>query len=316
LPFQATNEPLELIFHDIHEHGVEIHNLWMQEVVQRTHGAVRFTITRGIDRSAIEKADIVRDIPARGGVYRLLDLIQTPLILSGSTAGSKVVSQLYAEFPEMRQELSDYKVVGLGTGALMAIFSSKAWGPLRTAEKLKGARIRSLLPIDRALEAFGSQPVHLLYHEVCQNVMDRKVDAIILGLLPGKMFQIADAGAPFCNVALPLSITMHPVRFYIKWASWHKLPPEVQHVIDSLGPEGSDCWFADQCGRDFDNHLPAALDYVRQKGEIVPITGTELEKWRQILQPAREMAVNALDDLGLPGQRFFKRMLELAAQYS
>ncbi len=96
MPFQAAREPLELVFHDIHEHGVEIHNLWMQEVERRTCGAVHFTITRGIESSAIEKADVVRDVPARGGVYRLLDLIQTPLMLSGSAAGSKVISQLYA----------------------------------------------------------------------------------------------------------------------------------------------------------------------------------------------------------------------------
>ncbi len=206
--------------------------------------------------------------------------------------------------------------MGLGTGALMAIFSSRTWGPIRTSESLKGARIRSLLPIDRALEAFGTQTIHVKYHEVCQSITDRKIDATILGLLPGRIFQIADAGASYCTITLPLSITMHPLRIYLKWSSWHKIPLEIQKVIDSLGPEGSDCWFASQCGQDFDSHLTGALDYVRQKGEIVTITGTELEKWRRIMQPARQIAVNALEEMGLPGRVFFKRLLELTEKYS
>jgi hypothetical protein len=122
-------KPIELIFHNIHDHGVEITNLWIGEVERRTRGKVHFTKYDGGGPQFTARADVIRDVPAGGGRYHLLDLIQIPLIFPGSKVGSRVLAQLYAEFPELRAELSDVKIVGLSIGALMAIFSSKAWGP-------------------------------------------------------------------------------------------------------------------------------------------------------------------------------------------
>lgn len=151
-PGLSVEKPLELNFNN--PHGEEAApNSWTEEVEKRTNGRVHFTHYIGETPSIMEKADAIRDVPAQGGRYHLLDLIQQPFIFPGSTVGSRVLAQLYAEFPELRDELSDVKTVGLGIDRLMAIFSTKAWGPIRTVENLKGARMRSLLPIDRIVEA-------------------------------------------------------------------------------------------------------------------------------------------------------------------
>lgn len=313
---KLPEKPIELIFHNIHEFGIEITDMWMKEVETRTNGRVHFTKRSGEDPRAIEIADVVRDVPAEGGRYHLLDLIQTPLIFPNSTVGSKVIAQLYAEFPEMRDELSDVKIVGLGIGALMAIFSSKAWGPIRTLEDFKGARTRSLLPIDGIIEAFGAKPQHVGFLEIGHLLETGGLDATVLGMLPAKMFKLTEVAAPYCTVVESRSITMHPMRTFMRWDAWNSLPSDIQKIIEKIGPAGGDCWFAVQSGLDADNHLREALEYIRQNGELIKVPPEELTRWQQLIQPKLDSSLSAVEAKGLPGRKFFNRMIELIAKYS
>ena len=313
---ESKEKPIELVFHNIHDHGVEIMDMWMNEVETRTSGRVRFTKSSGEDPAAIKAADIVRDVPAGGERYHLLNLIQIPFIFPSSTVGSRVIAQLYAEFSELREETSDVKVVGLGIGALMAIFSSQAWGPIRTLEDFKGARTRSLPLIDGVIEALGAKPLHVGYLEISHLLETGELDATVLGILPANMFKLAEGAAPYCTIAGNRSITMHPMRTYMKWDTWNSLPPDIRVIIEEIGPAGGDCWFAVQSGADADNHLHEALEYIKQNGELIKVSPEELKRWRQLIQPDLDSAVGAVEAKGLPGRKFFNRMTELVTEYS
>jgi TRAP-type C4-dicarboxylate transport system substrate-binding protein len=313
---ESNEKPIELIFHNIHEHGTEIMDMWINEIETRTGGRVRFTKSSGEDPELIKGADVVRDVPAMSSRYALLNLIQVPFVFPSSTVGSRVIAQLYSEFSELRDELSDVKVVGLGTGALMAIFSSKDWGPIRTVKDFKGARIRSLSPIDGVLEALGARPLHVGYLEIGRLLETGQLDATVLGILPAHMFKLADGAAPYCTIAGDRSITMHPIRIYMKWDTWDSLPPDIRSVIEEIGPAGSDCWYAVQSGIDSDNSLRGALEYIKQKGELIKVTPEELKRWRQAIQSNLDSVVRDVEAKGLPGRKFFNRMNELVAEYS
>lgn len=309
-------EQIDMIFHDMHDHGVKIAENWINEVERRGRGEVRFTSYQGGGPQITRQADVVRDVPVRGGRYHLLDLIQIPLIFPNAMVGSRVVSQLYSEFSELQRELGDVKVAGLSTGALMAVFSSQKWGPIHTLEDLRGARIRSLLPIDRFMEALGAKPVHVDYLDIAPQLGSGDLDAAVLGMLPGKAFKLAENGAPYCTIAGELSITMHPMRIYFKWDSWNKLPENVREVIDLLGPAGPDCWVARQSGVESDSVLKDAMEYFQEKGEIIRLSASEQTRWSEAMRPRRRAAVDYVENLGLPGKKFFNRMLELTGQMS
>ena len=313
---EKTQAPIELVFHNIHEHGTAIMDLWLQEVTTLSGGKVRFRKSAGENREAIKAADLVRDVPAGSDRYPLLNLVQIPFVFPSSTVGSRVIAQLYAEFPELRHELSDFMVVGLGLGALMAIYASKARGPIRTIADFKGARTRSLPMIDRIITAFGAVPLHVGWFEMRPMLEKGELDAAGLGVLPGHQFRLADGAAPYCTLAGDLSITMHPMRIYMKWDSWNRLPPDVQKIIEGLGPSGAGCWFAVQSGRDADSHLVEALDYIERHGKLIKVAGKELTRWQELVKPHREAAVNAVEAKGLPGKKFFNRMNELVKEYS
>jgi TRAP-type C4-dicarboxylate transport system substrate-binding protein len=313
---KTRENPIELVFHNIHDHGVEIMDLWMSEVQKRTGGRVRFTKTAGEDPVLIKAADVIRDVPAASDRYHLLNLIQLPFIFPGSTVGSPVVAQLYEEFPELREELSDVKIVGLGIGALMALFSSKAWGPIRTLEDFKGARTRSLPLIDGIITTLGAKPRHVGFLEIGPLLAKGDLDATVLGMLPAKMFKLAEGPAPYCTITGNRSITMHPMRTYMKWDSWNALPPDIRVIIDGIGPARGDCWFAVQSGKDADSHLVEATEYIKRYGELINITAEELERWRRLIQPNLDAVLDAVEARGLPGHKFFNRMLDLVDEYS
>jgi TRAP-type C4-dicarboxylate transport system substrate-binding protein len=308
--------PIELAFHNIHEHGTQIMDAWINQVQTRSGGRVRFRKSSGENREAIKAADLVRDVPAGGERYQLLNLVQIPFIFPSSTIGSRVIAQLYAEFTELRAELSDVKVVGLGIGALMALFSNKARGPIKTLEDFKGAKTRSLPMIDGIIESLGGRPEHVGWFEMAQLLEGGMLDAAVLGVLPAHQFKLADGAAPYCTLAGDLSITMHPMRIYMKWDTWNRLPPDLRTVIEEIGPSGADCWFAVQSGLDADRNLREALDYIEQKGEIIKVAPEELKRWQRLIDPHRAAAINAVEAKGLPGKKFFKRMNELVKEYS
>ena len=307
---------IELVFHNIHDHGVGIMDNWINEIETRSGGRVRFTKSSGEDAKLIESADVVRDVPAASHRYQLLNLIQTPFVFNNSTVGSRVVAQLYAEFVELRDELSDVKVVGLGIGALMAIFSSKTWGPIRTMADFKGARTRSLPMIDDVIATLGAKPLHVGYLEIGHLLETGQLDATVLGILPAHMFRLADGTAPYCTLAGDRSITMHPMRIYMKRDTWNSLSPDIQKIVEETGPSGADCWFATHSGPDADNSLIEAMENIKKKGELIKISVEELQKWQHLIQPKLESSLNELEARGLPGRKFFSRMNELVVEYS
>jgi TRAP-type transport system periplasmic protein len=312
----SAEPPIELVIHNIHDHGTEILDLWISEVERRTNGKVRFKKSNGEDPGAVRAADLVRDVPAMGDRYPLLNLVQIPFIFPSATVGSRVVAQLYAEFAELRAELSDFKVVGLGLGALLAIFSSKTWGPIKTVEDFKGARTRSLALIDDVIRALGGQPEHVGWFEMPRLLESGKLDALVLGVLPAHIFRLADGAAPYCTLTGKKSITMHPMRIYMKWDTWNRLPPDVCKIIDEIGPAGPDCWYAVKGGLDSDKHLQEALDYIRLKGRLIEISPQELERWQRLIQPVSDRVITDIEARGLPARRVFNRMIELTAGYS
>lgn len=251
----SRNHHIELIFHNIHDHGTDIGDMWMAEVEKRSGSKVNFSTTIGDNPDLISAADIVRDVPASTERYPLLNLVQIPLIFPNSTVGSRVIAQLYEEFLELRSELNDEKVLGIGTGAPMAIFSSLSHGKILTLDDFTGTKIRSLSIMDDVLKALGAIPEHVGWFEMSEMLKSGELDAALLGIIPAHMFKFADDAAPSCIMTGEKSITMHPMRIYMKWDTWNKLPDNIQDVFNELGPSGANCWYAVQNGNDSDTHL-------------------------------------------------------------
>ena len=313
---KSENHPVELIFHNVHDHGTDIGNMWMNEVEKRSNGKVIFRTTIGDDPNLLKAAEVVRDVPASTEHYPLLNLVQIPLLFPNSTVGSRVIAQLYEEFQELRSELNDVKVLGIGTGAPMAIFSSISYKKILTSEDLVGTRIRSLSIMDDIFKAFRAVPEHIGWFDMSKLLKSGELDAALLGIIPAYMFKLTDNGAPYVTLTGEKSITMHPMRIYMKWDTWKRLTVDIRNILDGLGPPGSNCWYAVQNGMDSDTHLIESLEYFKQKGEINSITPDELSRWENIIQTVIDPMLDEYERKGLPARNFVSRMKELVDRFS
>ena len=313
---ESENHPIKLIFHNIHDHGTDIGDMWMAEIEKRSCGKVIFSTTIGDNPDLIRSADVVRDVPASTERYPLLNLVQIPITFPNSTVGSRVIAQLYEEFSELRSELNDVKVLGIGTGAPMAIFSSRSYKKIQKVEDLVDVRIRSISIMDDIFRAFGAISQNVGWFDMGKLLKSGELNAALLGIIPAYMFKLADNAAPYCTITGYKSITMHPMRIYMKWGTWNRLPDTIRGVIDGLGPSGANCWYAIQNGNDSDTHLIKALDYFRQKGSVTSVMPDELVRWERMVQPVMESLLDKYEKRGLPARNYVARMKDLVDEYS
>ena len=198
----------------------------------------------------------------------------------------------------------------------MALFSSRSYKKILKLEDLVGTRIRSLSIMDEVFRACGSIPENVGWFDMSKLLKSGELDATLLGIIPAHMFRLADDAAPYVTITGDKSITMHPLRIYIKWDTWNQLPNDIRDVIDELGPSGADCWYAVHNGNDSDTHLEKALEYFRQKGEITNITQDELARWESKIRPVTDSILAEYERKGLPAMSFITRMKELVDKYS
>jgi len=94
---------------------------------------------------------------------------------------------------------------------------------------------------------------------------------------------------------------------------WDSLPPDVQQVIDELGPE-----IARWTGEYHDNHVNDALQWSQKEHglQIISLSEEEKARWFAKLQPMQDNLVKDLQGQGLPAEDYKKRLYELKEQYS
>lgn len=312
----AANKPVELVFHEVDNHNIMISDFWIKEVERRCQGRVHFTKYVGKELPKGLEVDAFRVSSAAGGKFFLMDLIQMPFLTRNSVDGTRILSQLYEEFEEFRQEFSEFKICGLGTGSTMGLFTSKRVGPIKNPMDLKGMRVRSVLPFDACLAAIGAEPVHVNYPELKQDMINGKMDAAVVGMLPAQVFNLCEEVAPYCILDAERNISTHGMRLAMKWESWHKLPADAQKAIDELGPAGGNCWVAAHWGPEYDRSLAeGALKYVREVGQVSMWDPTDVKDCIRQMQPGIDLRIQIAEDRGLPGRKVYERMLELAKIY-
>ena len=312
----AADKPVELVFHEVDNHNVMISDFWIKEVERRCQGQVHFTKYVGKELPKGQDADVFRISSAAGGRFFLMDLIQMPFLTRNSADGTRILSQLYEEFEEFRREFSEFKICGLGTGATMGLFTSKRVGPIKNSMDLKGMRVRSVLPFDACLSSIGAEPVHVNYLELKQDMINGKMDAAVLGMLPAQVFNLCEEVAPYCMLDAERNISTHGMRLAMRWETWYKLPAVAQKVIDELGPAGGNCWVATHWGTEYNRSLvEGALRYVREVGQVSIWDPADVKQCICQMQPGIDLRIQIAEEHGLPGRRVYERMIELAKIY-
>lgn len=287
---------------------------WKEEVEKRTNGKVEVKLFPGgtllTDKNMYDGvrdgvADIGLSCPTyEPGRFGLLGISDLPSGFPNSKTSSQVIYDLVQEFPP--DALKDYKIITAFATEASHLMSKK---PVKDIGDLKGMQIRISGALTPVLEDLGATPVGMGMAEVPEAIQTGIIEGLVSSREVLKDLKLAESLK--YTTDYPLSVTSFVA--VMNKDVWESLPPDVQQVIDELGPE-----MAKWTGEYHDNHVKETLEWSSQEHGLTIITLTEEEKakWHSKLQPLQDKLVRDLEAKGLPATEYKDRLYELKDMYS
>ena len=212
--------------------------------------------------------------------------------LPDAATGSRIVAEVWKNFPEFRKEWDTVKVLWMNTSGPAVVATTK---PVRTMADLKGLELRVPVPeAADALKLLGGTPVSMTSADMVIGIQKGTVhgglvfkEAIEAFKLPVKF--VTEFGM---YLSSNWFLVMNP-------SSWNKLSPDLQKVInDSLE------WGRSESIKAFDAADSAAVEYGKKEGmEFIKLTPAEEARWFEIVNGNNKKHAAALDAKGYPATK-------------
>ena len=245
---------------------------------------------------------------ATPGRFLLTDLVQLPYVVGSAEIGTKVMNDAELRSKYLDAEHKGVKVLMLLTHQPGNVHTTKK--PIRTADDLKGMRIRFSGPVIRDFIAkLGGTAVGVQPNE--------QLEQLQKGVLDGTFIDYGGAGVAFkmagtvkyttemYSYVSSFGIGMNP-EFYAK------LPDDLKKLIDE-SVKGQE----KEMGEGWD-----ALDDIGKKllvdGGMQPIklSPQESQRFRKVGVEVTEAKLKELDGKGLPARAVFKMMQSLSEKHA
>ena len=319
-------KPIELIFSTwtppVKSPDTIVVNNWLDEVEKRTKGKVHFTrhyagaLGRPPDQITLAQqgiADVSFCVASIAGRYPMTILLSLPWLFPSSTVATKVVSQLWLEFPELQRDFPRVKTVAVGTtDVFMPFFVDK----VTKMEDMKGMKIRVGGVMDKVVESLGGVPVGMNIVDVYMSLQKGILQGIISGWNTVRAFKFGEVCKNY-PVWEGNAMSIFTYSLSMNLNTWNKLPPDVKKVIDELNSGGADSWFAKMSGPIYDKASVGALNFARGKGgEIYKIDKSEIARWIEKTRPVVNKIIKEAEAKGLPAKRLIERTRALSIEYT
>jgi TRAP-type C4-dicarboxylate transport system substrate-binding protein len=178
-------------------------------------------------------------------------------------------------------------------------------------EDMKGLKIRALTgsPTEM-LKTLGGTPVLMAPGDIYTSMERKVLDGWMWsweGCVGAKLYEVTDYYTPANTYQPGLTLLMNP-------ASWNKLPPDIQKIMEIyIGPAASDFF-----GKEFDRYNQMNKAQVQaMKGKIfIDLSPEETKRWKETLRPVWDKWVASVEAKGLPGKAVLQETQNLSAKYA
>ena len=243
------------------------------------------------------------------GRFPLTDISNVPYLFGSGEIGSKVMND-----PAVRayldKEHQGLKPLQIYTHQPGQIHTGKK--PVKTADDLKGLRIRFASPVVRDFIAeLGGTPVGVPSPEIVENMQK--------GTLDGAFIDYGGAGIAF-RMGPVTKYTTEMYSYVVSFCtcvnqrSWESLGAANQKLfLDALEELGG----AAEPGKRFDSIDGPGKDAMTKAGtEILKLSPAEDAKFRKAAAAVTEKLLSDLEKKGQPARAVHKLMVELAAKHA
>ena len=221
------------------------------------------------------------------------------------TRPSRVLWDLYTQFPEFQKEYAEVKFLSFNALPLSTIATTK---PVTKLEDMKGKKISS--GCRAQLTALGAQAIFQPF-EQCYDSLQK---GVFDGIDCANADYVANKFAEVAKYKLTNSpIKAYPIGLAMNLNTWNRLPADLQAIFARY----SGAYFADMA----DSALAAVEDECREQAremgaQFITLSPAEAERWAEAIAPTRTKAAEAMNAKGLPGTQLLKAMDDLIGKYS
>lgn len=284
---------------------------WAKELEKRTNGQVKIKFY--ISQTLLKPKDAydgvmngIADIswiglPWTPGRFPLSQVMELPFLCPNSLTGSKVITELYNKFPQMRDEISDVQLMWMFVTEPAEIHTNK---PIRTLDDLKGMKIAVQSAYRAVVEGLGAVPVTMSGSDIYQAVEKGVADGTALpwgSYKSRKLYEVTKYHVtPHLGVNTLLTL--------MNKNTWNKLPKDVQKIITDLNQE----MMPEALSQAIMNESAKGIEIITGLNqEIIELPSDELDKWIATGTPTWDKWVEDMEAKGLPGKAVLAEALKL-----
>ena len=242
------------------------------------------------------------------GRYPLWTVIELPLIFNSAAHIGAVCNKLYEEFPELREELTDFVPFNMGGSTPYVLLTTF---PINKLEDLAGKKIGfATSSCVGPVQALGASPVVMPATDLYM--------ALQRGMIEGTVFPIPSIGN-FKLQEVAKHLTLVPLLGGTNFGlfnkkTWESLPEEYRKGLEPYMGMRAMVSFTN-CS---DGVVPAEKEKLTAGGvTITELSPEELARWAEKLSPVYEAWIADMESKGLKSARaIFDRTRQLAAEYT
>lgn len=315
----AAEEPIKLKLSEAYTaadylttHGYKV---WAKKVEEATKGRVKVDVFAGSTLAKINESydatvagvcDIAMYVPNYNtGRFPLSDVMSLPMLFSGAKVASLAAWHLYENFPEMKKEYGDVRLLWFYCTPPYEIHTVKK--SITKAADLQGLQVRVAGPIDaRMMEILGASPVASPMPEAYMGLQKGVLDGILSPFGTMRAFKTAEV-TRFHTTNARLFSTLFCVVMNLK--KWNNLPPDIQKSIDEVSGASASELF----GSAFDSMTQGDIEFMKQKGDtFTTIAPDERKRWVAAFKGIQDKWIKDVEAKGMPGKKLLSQVASLS----
>ena len=316
-------EPIVIVF-SIHDQDgsswAEIYDPYFEAIEERTNGGIIIEDHWGGElvgffESYAACADGTVDmtqsqVQMYGDLFPLEDCYGLTSYNISPCGRAQLFQELYEITPEIQQAFTDSNTKLLfKVSAYPAYAVFREGAGVKTLADFEGKKFLTTSPYDSLKwEALGLVPLSMMPDETFMNIQTGVCDGVFFTLATIWEFGMQD----ILHTIVETNFAGGVFSMVMNLDTWNSLPAEYQQIImeeSAKIPALQD----PQQQRIDEEYKQIALD---AGYEYITLSQAELDQINATLDPIREMWVEQVEDMGLPGQRVLDNILELEQKYA
>jgi TRAP-type C4-dicarboxylate transport system substrate-binding protein len=292
---------------------------WIDRIEKETNGRVKIkpywsgTLVSGRE-SMLELRRGVADIAFVTPIYEKSGVDLTKALLDFFTnsrpeVNAKIYWELYNEFPEIRKEYANMKILAVNVGIPMYLMTNKK--PVKTLNDLQGMRIRVTGDVMMAtMKALGTEPVGMPVVEMYEIFQKGIIDGVIFAHGDYKSLKLAEI------VKYETENFAQDRGVYVSRAMnldvWNKLPSDIQKIFTATRDWWGDTILEESKKPDEEGKAMA----IKAGVQFVKMDQAGVQKYLAVLEAENLAKAKELDGKGYPGTKIYTRARQLVEQYN